>query len=92
MMRFLLLCRQVQTCPSKILGHNVERLRFIQLLVGIYCLRLAQARIFFSVLYSHDKLIIVLRKLTIDLKTLILFEGGRMGLNFTADLRELALS
>ena len=35
---FLFLCRQVQTCPSKILGYNGERLSFIQLLVRNLCL------------------------------------------------------
>ena len=47
--------------------------------------RLAQARIFFSELCLYDELIIVLRELTIGLRTLILFQEGRREL--TLDLR-----
>ena len=39
----------------KFLGYNVERLRFIQLFVRIYCLRFVQAGIFFSVLCLHNE-------------------------------------
>ena len=44
----------------------------------------------FSVLCFHDELTIVLRKLTIGLRTLILFEGDRRELSL--DPRELTLS